>query len=117
MNNSIAVVDYDPNLLYFSGDISQTISLTFAQWKYRKTIEVTVKGNYIGISVIKTALKMVYVALPQYSEGVAMMIMADPLNGHSLHNNDDDMRGTRWLEDMLISSEITSFTYKEKSAS
>ncbi|CND59526.1 DUF5406 family protein [Yersinia enterocolitica] len=104
------IVNYDPNLAYSTGDILQTVNLTFAQWKYRKTIEVAVSGNHLGFSVLKTAISMVYVALPQATDGVAILKMADPENGNTLDNKDDDERGTLWLEDMLISSEITSFS-------
>ena len=97
-------MNYDPNLVSCGRMATQTVRLTFGQWEYRKTMEVTVGGNLQGLSVIEAAIEN---ALDELLEGCieyATIILVnekgDELSCELDEINDDCLR------DMLISAEI-----------
>lgn len=49
-------MNYDPNLTECGRMATQTVELTFQQWKYTATLTTTVRGNCTGLSVIESAI-------------------------------------------------------------
>jgi len=108
-------MNYDPNLVLCGRMATQTVRLTFGQWEYRKTMEVTVDGNLQGLSVIEAAVEN---ALDELLKGCvedATIILVNEKGDEllcELDEIDDDC-----LRDMLISAEIIDIYSKARSPS
>ena len=96
---------YDPNLVLSGRSATQTVRLTFQQWEYTVTEEVSVGGSCGGMSVMETALEYVYDRLPVDDHGYASLVMKDA-NQNELTVDDDDDGQYDWLRDMLVKVEI-----------
>lgn len=99
-----AVMNYDPNFTLWPNG-KQTVRLTFGQWQYRGTFDVTVEGNISGLSVIESAIERLYESLPYDKDPFGNGVYARIMLGE-LINDDEDQREEEWLSDMLISAEI-----------
>ncbi len=100
-----AVMNYDPNFTLCGRMAKQTVRLTFGQWQYRGTFDVTVMGNISGLSVIESAIERLYESLPYDKDPFGNGVYARIMLGE-LINDDEDQREEEWLSDMLISAEI-----------
>lgn len=102
-------MNYDPNMTNSGRMAKQTVRLTFAQWEYRKTVEVVVGGNCTGLTVIECAVDNLYDSLDETDFGsVQLELEAMDGSGDTLCCEDDEGHGEEWLKDMLISAEIVS---------
>lgn len=110
-------MDYDPNLVLCGRHADQRVKLTFGNWDYRAEFTVTVGGNCRGLTVIESAVGMVYDRLP-VSRGkwqLAELILTR-VNGDRLSCEDDADKGEEWLKDMLIGAEIISIEPEQTAA-
>jgi len=100
-------MNYDPNLTSSGRMAAQKVRLTFGEWDYRKTMEVTVRGNTRGLSVIDCAIDIVFDELPEKAFDGKTITMENE-QGEELHCglNDAVCAEDDWLRDMLISAEI-----------
>ena len=111
----MAIMNYDPNLVYCGRMAKQTVRLTFGQWKYRKIMEVITNGNCRGLSVIDHAVDIAFDSLPEHTFGGKTITMTDE-KGDELECsiNDYDCSEEDWLRNMLLSAEIVSIQGKKK---
>lgn len=102
-------MNYDPNLTNSGRMAKQVVRLTFGQWQWRRTLEVTVGGNCTGFDVIDTAVNNAWEELPaaDYDDEIARITLLNA-DGDELYCEDDEGRGVDWLRDMLIAAEIVS---------
>lgn len=103
------VMNYDPNMTTCGHLAKQTVRLTFGQWEYRGTFEITVRGNLTGLDVIASAVESLYASLPcEYfdEEGKGRAVASIQLG--ELECADEDCLGEQWLGEMLIAAEIIS---------
>ncbi|MCY1697169.1 DUF5406 family protein [Lelliottia sp. SL45] len=101
-------IDFDPNFTLCGREAKQVVRLTFGQWQYRGSFNITVCGNITGLSIIKYAVENLYESLPYREDpfgegGYASIQLGD------LSVEDEDQREDEWLADMLIRAEIISF--------
>ncbi|HGG6756621.1 TPA: DUF5406 family protein [Salmonella enterica subsp. enterica serovar Java] len=107
------LTDFDPNMVVCGGGVKQTVRLTFGCWRYRGTFEVEVRGNVTGLEAIRCAVESLYESLPSVvvtddDDRECNMEMATiELDG--IICDDDDLRGEKWLADMLVSAEIIRY--------
>lgn len=104
-----AVMNYDPNFTLCGRMAKQTVRLTFGQWQYRGTFDVTVMGNISGQSVIKYAIENLLEDLPTvpfFNDDTGENDEMSVIHLGELECMDDDLRREEWLGDMLISAEI-----------
>lgn len=111
-----AVMNYDPNLTNCGRMATQTVRLTFGQWQYRGTFDVTVRGNISGLRVIEYAIENLLEDLPTVpffnddtgeNDEMSVFLLGE------LECMDDDLRREDWLGDMLISAEIINIEPEE----
>lgn len=97
------VVNFDPNVNYSGRMASKVVRLTFGLWDYRWITEATVGGNTSGLSVIEAAVASTFERVAD--SGFTMVRAHDgaELLCENIEERDDD-----WLEDMLVSAEITA---------
>lgn len=113
-------MNYDPNLTYCGRRAKQRVRLTFGQWDYRKTIEVEVGGNCLGMTVIKSAVGIAYDQLEQRgiygTDETYAVVMLQKLGipEEQLECGDEENHGDEWLSDMLIAAEIISIEPRDK---
>lgn len=111
------VINYCPNKLRSAGT-KQIVKLTFAQWQYRATHEVTVEGSFFGSEVVKEALEILHEDLPVSDWGKELLMVAPAEDGDGndqLFVSDDEyLGGHDWLEKLLIASEITQVVFPSK---
>lgn len=104
-------MNYDPNLTSCGRMAKQTVRLTFGQWEYCETFEVTVGGNLTGLDVISCAIESLYATLPYEEvedERTGETDIMATINIGELTCQDEDLSGELWLAGMLISAEIIS---------
>ena len=103
----MAIMNYDPNLVFCGRMAKQTVRLTFGIWKYRKTVEVTIGGNCRGLNVIDAAVESYYDQLPdtEHASDCKRIFLQDE-NGSELESSDDEGEEEEFLKNMLISAEI-----------
>lgn len=110
-NTQPQIMNYDPNMTMCGRLAKQTVRLTFGQWEYRETFEVTVGGNLTGLDVISCAVESIYESLPCEKilnmDAGEMDIVATIQIGE-LECMDEDVLGEEWLAGMLIAAEIIS---------
>lgn len=113
-------LNYDPNLTYCGRRAVQRVRLTFGQWDYRKTMEVEVGGNCLGMTVINCAVGIAYDRLEQRgihgSDETYAVVMLQKLDSQEeeLECCDEENHGDEWLRDMLIAAEILSIEPRDK---
>jgi len=105
------IMDYDPNLTNSGRMATQTVTLTFGQWEYRKEITVDVGGNCTGLEVIDCAVGRAYDKLPRKGvylsdDDYAYITMDNEDGTESLETEDEDGRHEDWLKDMLVEAKI-----------
>lgn len=101
------MMNYNPNMTCSGRMAKQVVRLTFGQWEFRKTIDVTVGGNCTGLGVIDSAVGIAFDKLD--SDGYSgVFIVMGRADGETLRVQDDEERGDDWLKDMIISAEIVS---------
>lgn len=120
LNTQTQIMNYDPNMTMCGRTAKQTVRLTFGQWKYRESFEVTIGGNLTGLDVISCDIEQLYESLP-YEEVLnddtgEIDIMATIQVGE-LECMDEDILGEAWLAGMLIAAEILSIEPDGKLAS
>lgn len=101
-------INYDPNLTNSGNMAKQTVKLTFAMWEYRAERTVVVGGNCNGLSVIESAVDQVFEELEYKEQGgdcYTRIILTDEV-GDTLLCEDDELKYSDWLKDMLIGAEI-----------
>lgn len=94
--------DYDPNNRFGV----HLVQLTFQQWKYKLTVEVPVRGNCKGMSILTCAVDNFYEDLYESQGDYPELIMKDE-QGNELETNIEDDED---LKDMLVEAKILSFT-------
>ncbi|WP_223306979.1 DUF5406 family protein [Citrobacter sp. S-77] len=108
-NDSQTIMNYDPNMTMCGRLAKQTVRLTFGQWEYRETFEVTVGGNLTGLDVINCAVENLYESLP-YEEilnvDTGEIDIVATIQIGKLECMDEDVLGEAWLAEMLIAAEI-----------
>ena len=99
--------NYDPNNRFGK----HLVELTFQQWEYKLTVEITVGGNCKGLSIIQYAVERFldsqYREVGDDAEYITLIMTSD--SGDQLETmldvNDDEE-----LKDMLVSARILNFT-------
>lgn len=99
-------MDYDPNMLTCGRMAKQVVKLTFADWKYRAEMTVTMGGNCRGLDIIRYAVEKAFEELLDDAD-LATLVMTDA-EGNTL--TDDEGEDGEWLMDKLIKAEIVSIT-------
>lgn len=99
-------MDYDPNLLNCGRTAKQVVKLTFADWKYRAEMAVTMGGNCRGLDIIRYAVEKAFEELLG-DDAWATLVMTDA-EGNTL--TDDEGEDEEWLMSKLIKAEIVSIT-------
>ena len=97
------VVNFDPNVNYSGRMATKVVRLTFGLWEYRWVTEATVGGNTPGLSVIEAAVGSTFEKVAD--SGFTMVRERD---GAELLCENIEERDEDWLEEMLVSAEITS---------
>jgi hypothetical protein len=92
-------INYDPNVNF----CTQLVELRLAQWQYRATEMVQVRGNLKGAAVLLAAVRALYEKLEEF-EGIKHVTLK--LGGDVLHVEDDEQRDSDWLEELVISARI-----------
>jgi hypothetical protein len=109
--NSKTVVDFDPNIIN-GENIRQLVRLVFGLWKYRTTIEVFVRTNRVGLSVIDCAVEEAYDFLEDADDGgpdeYKRIWLVREYDGEKLCVDDEEDEGSDFLRNMLIAAEIIS---------
>ena len=102
-------MNYDPNFVSGGNRAKKVIDLTFAEWDYRLTESVEVKGNIRGLDSIKCALEDYFSdhepaeGFEESDYGITMILS---------HENGDTLEGVYTFEEvesMLIKAEIVSY--------
>lgn len=96
------MLNLDPNMNLSGRRAYKTIRLTFGEWDYRRTVDVTVGGNCSGLFNIEAAVGKAY------ETEFCGHIILEHQNGDALECTDDEGEGEQWLADMLVSAEIIS---------
>lgn len=105
-------LNYDANKiksLGLRGEYFQRVRLIFGRWEYRAEFTVDVGGNCTGLSVIESAIDKVFSGLPDANPNVhySKLVLTDS-SGNLLEIEDEDDMGEDWLQDLLLSAEITT---------
>lgn len=108
-NTQPQIMNYDPNMTMCGRLAKQTVRLTFGQWEYRETFEVTVSGNLTGLDVISCAVERLYESLPYeqiLNVDTGKIDIVATIQIGELECMDEDILGEEWLAGMLIAAEI-----------
>lgn len=97
------ITEFDPNIRWGKN----TLRLTFMQWEYKVTHEITVGGNCYAMSNLDSALTAIYDKLPVDEWGIPYIILEDN-NGDTLQTGDTEGKNEDWLMNMLVSTEVIS---------
>lgn len=97
-------MDYDPNMVTSGRMAKQVVRLTFADWKYRAEMTVTMGGNCRGLDIIRYAVERAFDELAGGND-FAALVMTDA-EGNTL--TDDEGEDEEWLMNKLIKAEIVS---------
>lgn len=99
--------NYDPNNRFGN----HLVELTFQQWEYKLTVEITVGGNCKGLSIIQYAVERFldsqYREVGDDPEYITLIMTSD--SGDQLET-EIDVNDDEELKDMLVSARILSFT-------
>lgn len=101
------ILDFDPNLTLCGRMIEQCVRLTFGQWRFRATMEVTVRGNLTGLPLVTAAVNRAYEMLLGDHDYAALILRNDE---NTMECSDDDNEGEDWLAGMLVSAEIVAIS-------
>ena len=99
-------MDYDPNMVTSGRMAKQVVKLTFADWKYRAEMTVTMGGNCRGLDIMRYAVERAFEELLG-DDDYATLVMTDA-EGNTL--TDDEGEDEDWLMNKLIKAEIVSIT-------
>jgi len=101
-------INFDPNIRF----AKQTVLLTFAEWDFRKSVEVVVeRSNCRGQSIIDFAIDTFYDQLCEAAENEDELLSIKLTNpaGEILVTEDDENHQEEWLRNLLIKAEIIAF--------
>jgi len=94
--------NYDPNNRFGV----HLVQLTFQQWKYKFTVEVTVRGNCKGMDILNSAVDNFFNDLYESQGEYPELVMQDE-EGNELETGMEDEEE---LKEMLVEAKILSFT-------
>jgi hypothetical protein len=102
--------NYNPELVCMGRKAKQQVELTLQTWGYSSVVFTQVGGNCLGLSVIETAIGIVYDRLVKLSEetGNPVRIVLTAPDGTELICEDDDESGEDWIKDMVVGARILS---------
>lgn len=89
-------LNYDPNIRWST----KTVRLVFGQWQYRKSIEVEIDGNTLGLSVIQCAMEAAFDQLSEGNEAASVELAHHQRTLEIMIENQND------LDDLLVHAEI-----------
>jgi hypothetical protein len=112
-------MNYDPNLGLCGRLSKQVVRLTFSVWMYRKTVDVTVHSNCMGLDVIRFALEGAYSDLgyDDNDDEIKSIELFDEKSGKYVdYVDDEDLGEDGFLQKILIAAEIISIEHIKKKA-
>lgn len=100
--------NYDPAMVSYPRRAAQKVRVTLGAWDYRKTVDVVIGGNCMGIPVLEAAADQVKTLFPT---GVVL----ERENGDTLQVELD--MGPDFMDDLIIGVEVIAivpWTEREK---